>query len=166
MAKNHFSILALRTPWTVWKSKRYDTERSMGAQYATGEEWRNSSSIGRDLDSGKDWRQEEKGMAENEMVGWHHQLERQEFEQAPRVGDGQGRLVCCSPWGLKELDTTEWLNWMKKYQRSLVAGAKQVREMTGNKGLFHGGFYRQELWALFWIEKTGFKFWKLILGIV
>ena len=46
-------------------------------------------------------------MAENEMVGWHHQLERQEFEQAPRVGDGQGRLVCCSPWGLKDLDTTE-----------------------------------------------------------
>ena len=60
----------------------------------------------------------------------------------------------------------EWVNWMNKYQRSLVAGAKQVREMTGNKGLFHGVVYRQELWALFWIEKTGFKFWKLILGIV
>ena len=44
------------------------------------------------------------------MVGWHHQLNVHEFEQAPRVGDGEGRQVCCSPWGRKELDTTEQLN--------------------------------------------------------
>ena len=44
---------------------------------------------------------------EDEMVGWHHRLDGQEFEQAPGVGDGQGSLVCCSPWGHKELDTTE-----------------------------------------------------------
>ena len=54
--------------------------------------------------------QEEKGMTEDEMVGWHHQLNGREFEQGPRVGDGQGSLACCSPWGCKELDTTERLN--------------------------------------------------------
>ena len=49
-------------------------------------------------------------MTEDEMVGWHHQLDGLEFEQAPGVGDGQGSLVCCSAWGHKELDTTEQLN--------------------------------------------------------
>ena len=46
-------------------------------------------------------------MTEDEMVGWHHQLDGHEFEQAPGVGDGQGILLCCSPWGGKELDMTE-----------------------------------------------------------
>ena len=50
-------------------------------------------------------------MIEDEMVVWHHQFDGHEFEQAPRVGDRQGSLVCCSPWGRKESDTTEWLNW-------------------------------------------------------
>ena len=50
-------------------------------------------------------------MTEDEMVGWHNQLNRQEFEQVLRVGDGQGSLVCFSPWGCKESDTTERLNW-------------------------------------------------------
>ena len=67
--------------------------------------------IGKDPDSGKDWRQEEKGTTEDEMVGWHPQLYGREFEQAPGVGDEQGSLVSCSPWGCKESDTTEWLNW-------------------------------------------------------
>ena len=67
--------------------------------------------IGKDLDAGKDWRQEEKGMTEDEMVGWHNRLNGHESEQAPGVADGQGGLVCCSPWGRKELDMTEWLNW-------------------------------------------------------
>ena len=66
---------------------------------------------GKDPDAGKDWRQEEKGMTEDEMVGWHHRLNKHEFEQAPWVGDGQGSLACCSPWFSKESDTTEWLNW-------------------------------------------------------
>ena len=66
--------------------------------------------IGKDPDAGKDWRQE-KGTTEDEMVGWHHQLDGYEFEQALGVGDGQGSLACCSPWGRKESDTTEWLNW-------------------------------------------------------
>ena len=57
----------------------------------------------------EDWRQEEKGRTEDEMVGWHHQLDRYEFEWTPGVGDGQGGLACCSPWGHKESDTTEWL---------------------------------------------------------
>ena len=67
--------------------------------------------IRKDPDAGKDSRQEEKGMTEDEMVGWHHWLNGFEFEQALGVGDGQGGLVCCSPWGLKESDMTEQLNW-------------------------------------------------------
>ena len=70
--------------------------------------------IGKDPDAGKDWSQEEKGMTEDETVGWHHWLKGHEFEQAPGAGDGQGGLVCCSPWDHKELDTTEWLNWTEK----------------------------------------------------
>ena len=62
-------------------------------------------------DAGKDCRQEKKGMTEDEMVGWHHQLEGHEFEQDLEVGDGWGSLTCCSPWGCKESDTTEQLNW-------------------------------------------------------
>ena len=67
--------------------------------------------IGKDRDAGKDWRWEEKGTTEEELVGWHHELDGHEFEQAPGVGDGQGRLVCCSPWDRKDLDMTEKLNW-------------------------------------------------------
>ena len=63
--------------------------------------------LGKDPDVGKDWRQEEKAMAEDEMVGWHHQLNGHEFEQAPGAGDGQGSPACCSPQGHKQSDTTE-----------------------------------------------------------
>ena len=66
--------------------------------------------IGKDPAAGKDWRWEEKGTTEDEMVGWHHQFDGHEFEQAPGVGHGQGSLVYFSPWGHKESDTTEWLN--------------------------------------------------------
>ena len=59
----------------------------------------------------KDWRWEEKGTTEDEMVECHHQLNGHEFEKTPGVGDGQGGLVCCSPWGCKESDMTEQLNW-------------------------------------------------------
>ena len=54
--------------------------------------------MGKDPDAGKDWRQEEKGTTEDEMVGWHHRLKGHEFEQAPEVGEGQGNLMCYSPW--------------------------------------------------------------------
>ena len=62
--------------------------------------------IRRDPDAEKDWRQEEKGMTEDEMVGWHHRLDEREFEQPQGDSEGQKSLVCCSPWGCKELDTT------------------------------------------------------------
>ena len=67
--------------------------------------------IWKDPDAGKDLRQEKKVMTEDEMVGWHYQLNRHEFEQALRVGEGQGSLVCWSLWGHQESDTTERLNW-------------------------------------------------------
>jgi len=64
---------------------------------------------GKDPDAGQDWRQE-KGMTEDEMVRWHHRLDGRKFEQALEFGNGQGILACCSPWGRKESDMTEWLN--------------------------------------------------------
>ena len=66
---------------------------------------------GKDPDAGKDWRQEKKGMTEDEMVGWHHWLNGHEFGQAPGVGDGQGSPACYSSWNSKESDMTEQLNW-------------------------------------------------------
>ena len=70
--------------------------------------------LGKDPDAGKDWRQEEKGMMEDGMVGWHHRLIGHEFEQAPGVGDGQGGLAGCSPWGCSQTRLSDWteLNWM------------------------------------------------------
>ena len=70
---------------------------------------------GKDPDAGKVWRKKEKGMTEDEMVGW---LDGHEFEQSPGVGDGQGSLACCSPWGCKELDMTEWLNCLTVFHSS------------------------------------------------
>ena len=67
--------------------------------------------IWKDPDARKDWRWEEKGTTEDEVVGWHHRLNGHEFEWTPRVGDGQGGLACCSPWCCKELDMNKWLNW-------------------------------------------------------
>ena len=69
-----------------------------------------SQLIRKDPGSGKDWRQEEKGVTENKMIGWHHWLNGHEFEQALRDGEGQESLACCSPWGHKESDTAELLN--------------------------------------------------------
>ena len=75
--------------------------------------------IGKDPNAEKDWRREERGSTEDEMVGWLHWLDGHEFEQAPTIGDGQGSLVCSSPWVLKESDTTEQLHWtyFKVHQR-------------------------------------------------
>ena len=67
--------------------------------------------IRKDPDAGQDWRQDETGMTEDEMVGWHHWFDGLVFEQTPGVDVGQGSLSCCSPWGHKESDTTERLNW-------------------------------------------------------
>ena len=69
-----------------------------------------SQLLRKDPDAGKDWRQEEKVITEDEMVGWHHWLNGHELEPALGVSDGQGSLECCSSWSLKELDMTEKLN--------------------------------------------------------
>ena len=61
----------------------------------------------KDSDAGRDWGQEEKGMTEDEMAGWHHRLDAHKFGWIPGDGDGQGGLVCCNSWGRKESDTTE-----------------------------------------------------------
>ena len=75
--------------------------------------------IRRGSDAGKDWRQEETGTTEDEVIGWHHWLNGQEFEQTPGGDEGQGGLVCCSPWGCKELDATEQLNNNNKYSNKI-----------------------------------------------
>ena len=70
----------------------------------------NSWLIGKDSDAGRNWRQEEKGTTEDEMAGWHHQLDGHEFEWTLGIGDGQGGLACCNSWGRKDWVTE--LNWM------------------------------------------------------
>ena len=71
--------------------------------------------IWKDPDARNDSRWEEKGTTEDEMVGWHHQLDEHGFGWTPGVGDGQGGPACCSSWGCKELDMTEWLKWIEIY---------------------------------------------------
>ena len=75
--------------------------------------------IWKDPDAGNDWRREQKGMTEDKMVGWHHRLNGHGFEQAPGVGEEQ-QSVCCSPWGCKESDMTEWLNKVLAWVVSLI----------------------------------------------
>ena len=74
---------------------------------------------GKDPDAGKDRRQKKKGMVEDRMVGWYHRLNGHEFQQAPEVGEGQGSLGCCGPWGRKESHTTEQLelSWKLVHSR-------------------------------------------------
>ena len=72
-------------------------------------------------DAWRDWGQEEKGMTEDEMAGWHHQLDGHEFEWTLGVGDGQGGLTCCNSWGHKESDTSERLNWTELKTKPLWA---------------------------------------------
>ena len=105
----------LRVPWTARRSilKEISPECSLEGlmlklklQYF-GHLMRRTDSLAKTLVLGKIERQEEKGTAEDEMVGWHHQLDGCEFEQALGVGDGQGSLECCNPWGCKRSDMTE-----------------------------------------------------------
>ena len=83
---------------------------------------------GKDSDTGRDWGQEEKGITEDEMVGWHHWLDGLESEWTPGVGDGQGGLVCCDSWGRKESDTTERLIWSDLIWMSHVLAVKTNTE--------------------------------------
>ena len=71
-------------------------------------------------DAGKDWEQEEKGMTENEMAGWYQRLNGHGFGWTLGIGDGQGGLGCCSSWGHKESDTSDWLNWTELFTNVLV----------------------------------------------
>ena len=112
----------LRVPWTARRSnqsilKEISPEYSLEAlmlklklQYFGHLMQRNDSF--ENADSGKDWSQEKKGMTEDEVVEWHHQLNGHEFDLTLGVGDGQGGLVCCSPWGRRESDLPEQLNWI------------------------------------------------------
>ena len=112
----------LRVPWTARRSNQ-SILKEMGPEYLLkglmlklklqyfDHLMQRTDSLERDPDAGKDWRQEEKGTTEDEMVGWHHWLDRHEFEWTPGVGDAQGGLVCYSPCGCKESDMTEKLNW-------------------------------------------------------
>ena len=91
--------------------------------------------IGKDPDAGKDWRWEEKGTTEDEMVGWHHWLDGHEFEQALGGRDGQGGLACCSPWDHKELDlmsnwTTEQASQVALTVKNPPANAWDIREVS------------------------------------
>ena len=105
----------MRVPWTARRSSQsipkeispeYSLEGLMLKLQYFGHLLQRADSLGNTLMLGKieGWR---RGMTEDEMVGWHHQLNGHEFEQALGVGDGQGGLACYSPWGHKELDTTE-----------------------------------------------------------
>ena len=107
----------LRVPWTARRSNQ-SILKEIGPEYSLEANvpilWPSDAKnwlIGKDPDSGKDWGQEEKWTTKDEMIGSYHRLDGHEFEQVPVDGDGQGSLVCCSPWGPKESDTAEQLNW-------------------------------------------------------
>ena len=90
--------------------------------------------IGKDPNAVKDWGQEEKGMTEDEMAGYHHRLDRHGFGWTPGVGDGQGGLACCSLWGHKASDTTEWLNgtelnWKDFPGKELACQCRRYKEI-------------------------------------
>ena len=91
--------------------------------------------IGKDSDTGRDWGQEEKGMTEDEMAGWHHWLDGRESEWTPGAGDGQGGLACCDSWGRKESDMTEQLIW-----------SDLIRKYEKTKNTSHLDLYLLQLW--------------------
>ena len=94
---------------------------------------------GKDPYTGKDWRQEEKGMTEDEMVGWHHQLDGPEFEQTPGDSEQQGSLVCCSPWGGK---SQTWLSdWTTKLVNLLDFRGKEWKSIVVNYRIIFSSFF-------------------------
>ena len=105
--------------------------------------------IGKDPDAGKDWRQEEKGMTEDEMVGWHHWLNGHEFEQALGDGEGQGSLACCSTWGHQESDITEWTTTVSS---GIECCCKGVWDQLDSRPLLWKWcfyFFHQNVWIIF-----------------
>ena len=119
--------------------------------------------IGKDLDAGKDWRWEEKGRTEDETVGWHHQLDGHGFEQASRVDDGQGILVCYSPWGCKESDRTELLNWTEMAGSSCHTGKFPWHICPGR--LINPVIHRNQFTSLGLDTFTHFSFSQFILQV-
>ena len=110
---------------------------------------------GKHPDARKDWRQEEKGMTEDEMVGWQHRLNRHEFEQAPGVGDGQGNQACCSPWGRKESDMIARLNWT---ELQMIKGILPTPRVFRNevrykmfKNYTRGWYFHDQCYKIKWI---------------
>ena len=117
--------MVFRVPWTARRSKQSTPKEispgcsleGMMLKLETPILWPPDAKnwlIWKDPDAGKDGGQEEKGTTEDEMVGWHHRLNRHGFGWTPGVGDGQEGLACCGSWGRKESDTTERLNWTEK----------------------------------------------------
>ena len=96
--------------------------------------------LGKDPDAGKGWRQE-KGMTEDEIGGWHHQLNRHEFEHTAGDSEGQGSLVCCSPWGRRDSDMTEWPNNNETpfliLDISYLLTSESSESFTVGEGLYH-----------------------------
>ena len=132
----------LRVPWTARRSNQ-STLKEISPEYSLEWlmlrlklqcsdhlMWRTDS--GKDRDAGKDWRQEEKGMTDDEMVRRHPWLNGHEFEQTLEDKEGHGSLLCCSPWGHKELDMTEQINHSSKacklsfWKKKLFTGVWQL----------------------------------------
>ena len=116
----------LRVPWTARRSNQSILKEvnpgislegmmlKLKLQYFGHLMWR-VDSLEKSLMLQGFWGQEEKGMTEDEMAGWHHWLDGHESEWTPGVGGGHGGLACCDSWGHKESDTTEWLNWTDRF---------------------------------------------------
>ena len=112
--------------------------------------------IGKDPDAGRYWGQEEKGMPEDEMAGWHHRLDGREFQWTPGVGDGQGGLACCNSWGRKESDVTEWLNWTNDMWS--FAGSSKKQESSRKSSI--SALLTMPKPLTVWITINCGKFWR------
>ena len=133
----------LRVPWTARRSnqsilKKINPEYSLEGlmlklklQYF-GHLMGRAGSLEKTLMPGKIEGRRRRGQQRDEIVGWHHRLDGHEFEQAPGLGDGQGSLLCCSPWSCKESDTTEWLN-NKHIQRSSIRHSRLMAKETSRQ---------------------------------
>ena len=104
----------------------YSLEGLMLKLQSFGHLMQRADSSGKDPDAEKDWRQKEKGMTEDETIGWHHRLSGHEFEQAPGVGDGQGSLVCCSPWSRRVGHDWKTTTKMQEMYRKLIPPASTL----------------------------------------
>ena len=136
----------LRLPWTARRSNQFFLKEispeysleglmlKLKLQYFGHLIWR-TVSLEKTLMLGKIEGREEKGMTEDEMVGWHHWLDGHEFDQTLGVGDGQGCLACCNLWGHKELDMTDQLNWKWPFHsyplRTLVGSSLEASWLSG-----------------------------------